>query len=522
MTVHVLVAGWSREDTSLACSMTLPSLLSPANLNHPRLQDSSCRATILCREVDKERYEEAAGFKQLADRARVDWHFVDDEVARLGSAREAVFSEASRRCMALNLGVAGATRFILLKPRMILADGTLPRVMQILDGDARVVLTPVHTGSQVALEGQSAGTSRSAQVLLSALMADPRVIRSGRLGLPFQNRYHAIDRAAVQRGAGWELVSARWHPLALLPDRVDPRRESLIDAEIVPEFAAAADHVYWSRGSDDLFLVEARSASDLDRTLSRDRLSFSAWIGELSGWITGWQAENLRHPFTLGADTVHDGADAPDSGACESTVALPAVRHPLWLAARGLRRLLGPSVRYASPIDDIYLASRDLIKSSTASAVIYSGKLEDIFAPLLVSSFDDVFLGEIERTISHPASILLTEESTLHVLYLEATELALLIESGRASRFVESVVHAKNCSAALIVNTEVTREDHLPIQTTFFDAWIGSLIGFGTQVAVRSTLRNGLHGHPGFLLRLGSAWREMATPPSSAFFGEGD
>lgn len=507
---RLLIAAWTRPYIELFLRLTLPSLTSPGNL--PRLESVERRlpATMLTLAADRATCEQSPAFRAFARQRAVEWHCIDDAVAIFGDAREAILSRVFRQAMARHWDPDADLAFLLIRPGHVLADGTLSALVRPVEEGARAVLLPTPRAELGVIRLQLEDGARGASARNLARAVIDGAIEEA-LPLPIDGRMvRAVsDHVAIKQPGRLAFHSARWHPALLRPARPpQPRRQSLIDMEIVPELAADADEVRRIASSDEALIVDVRTPAPVN---GAELVTVGELAKRIGLWATDWHRRNMEATYDLIASDDGTAATARlpvELTLAKSAPAVPARRHPAWLAARGMTvisRQTGESVRYTSDLDGYYRVARLAIENTAAEEVIYAGHASHVFAPLLARCFPYAYLAKIDHLLADPGVMRDPQRSTLYVLHLDLALFQSLCLSGRADRFFREpaasgqpillIVESPDGHGGLIgLDVALTRE---------WDARIGRLAdALGMQARLQSTLIEFFEGHPGFVVQI--------------------
>jgi hypothetical protein len=508
---HLLIAAWTRPYIELFLRLTLPSLMSPGNLPRLEAADRRLPATIMCLSADRATCEQSPAFVAFARQRAIDWRFIDDIVAVLGDAREAVLSTIFRAAMAEHWDPEADLAFLLIKPGHVLADGTLAAIVRKVEEGARAVLLPTPRIELPAALARLEETPRGASArMLARAVLDGATEEA--LLLPIAGRMlpAVSDHIAVKRGPDrLAFRAARWHPAALRPRHpVQPARQSLLDTEIVPEFADDDSDVHRVASSDEALIVDARTASVRS---GAEPVTVGELAQRIAMWATAWHRRNLDSIYDLiAADDQTPSTDdpVPRLALPNASPAVPARRHPVWLAARALTEISpqsGEAARYQSDLDGYYRVARLAIEAAVAQEVIYAGHATHVFAPLLARCFKRAYLAAADRLLADPDLMRDPERTTLHILQLDLTLFQSLCLTGKADRFLLELP-ANAQPVILIVESPDSQGGLQEMDFALAREWETRLTNFadalGVQVTLQSTLVDFFDGHPGFVVRI--------------------
>ena len=399
--------------------------------------------------------------------------------------------------------------FLLIKPGQVVANGALAAILRHIEVGARAVLLPIPRAELPAVRSRLEEGARgvSSRVLARAIV-DGAIEET--LLLPIDGRMvRAVnDHITVKRGTG-RLVfrTARWHPAALRPKHpAQPARQSLIDMEIVPEFATDDSEVHRIVDSDEALIVDLRTPSARS---SAELVTVGELAKRIALWATSWHRRNLEVSYHLNAAEDHAApADEPipELALPNSSPAVPAKRHPAWLATRALTVIpaqLGESARYQSDLDGYYRVARLAIEAAVAEEVTYAGHASHVFAPLLAHSFTRAYLSTIDHLLADPGLMRDPERTTLHVLHLDLALFESLCLTSRADRFfIEPPAGGQ--PIVLIVESPDSHGGLAGLDVARAREWDSRIARFadalGMQARLESTLVEFFEGHPGFVV----------------------
>lgn len=520
---HLLIAGWSAPSVALTCRLTLPSLLATGNLGNLDRSHGKVPATILCLGGDRAQYEASVTFNAFADARSIFWFDLEAYVELLGEAREAVASAGFRSVMASLQNAGTARSYLLVKAGHVFADGALARVAGLLAEGALAVMAPVPMVDVGTLLHQVPG-----DVLTNASGLQPRAMARAAIadGVSAASSLH--ERAgmlgfAPRRGQETEETSnrtlwvARLHPIGLRPEHsIDPARESLLDAEIVPEIGLAERRVHRASSSDEILILEARSPRALlgDVTAPQPDLI----VEQIAAWATPWHLSNLAVPYELVVDAMHSEPE-PTIPQVPPGPGVPALHHPAWLAARKLRRVpyaVGEDRRYMSALDGHYRAARLAIEATTAQSALYAGPAETIFAPLLRRRFRHAMIGDTLQVLRAAQLRSEVRSDRLYVLHIEwhdSPPLFCALEDAMGA------LSTAGCPILLLVEA-YDAAGGLPAASLedlrdWYDSICAVADGAGAVASLGATTFAFFEGHPGFLISI--VPREgVAAPPVEA------
>lgn len=292
---HFATPVWGRAYTDLFVKVGLPTLLAEGNLPAVSAR-TSCRYRIFTTEDDAPLIEKANSVHRLKD-------LMDVEISLIADGGSPDYEKASR-CFERSIQQAGAVgaALVSMSPDAIVSAGSLERVLALVDGGKRLILTAVPRVSKTPgtidrLLDHCSSSDRSIS------MTGPQMVEFALSCLHPISRslFHDCENfnshpSHLYWRVGDEGLVARcfhMHPLCIVPDYEAARFRSTIDDDYVRLAFPDPETVHVVADSDEIFVAELSAPSHLVGNDSAGKFTAAA----VASWAERHANSMHRHMF---------------------------------------------------------------------------------------------------------------------------------------------------------------------------------------------------------------------------------